>query len=175
VKSRKFIKANVILLCLVFFYSSCKEKEDFTKLATTKESKNLFFDFKIGGVPIKVEAAVLPEERSKGLMFRQSMALNEGMLFVFEKGAPQRFWMKNTRIPLDIGYLSSSGVLLEIHKAKPFDTSGVPSRSNDIKFVLELNADAYVKLGISIGSRISLQRVFEIIEDRGLNPSDYNL
>ena len=160
---------------MVFFYSSCKEKEDFTKLATTKESKNLFFDFKIGGVPIKVEAAVLPEERSKGVMFRQSMALNEGMLFVFEKGAPQRFWMKNTRIPLDIGYLSSSGVLLEIHKAKPFDTSGVPSRSNDIKFVLELNADAYVKLGISIGSRISLQRVFEIIEDRGLNPSDYNL
>lgn len=160
---------------MAFFYSSCKEKEDFTKLATTKESKNLFFDFKIGGVPIKVEAAVLPEERSKGLMFRQSMALNEGMLFVFEKGAPQRFWMKNTRIPLDIGYLSSSGVLLEIHKAKPFDTSGVPSRSNDIKFVLELNADAYVKLGISIGSRISLQRVFEIIEDRGLNPSDYNL
>lgn len=160
---------------MAFFYSSCKEKEDFTKLASTKESKNLFFDFKIGGVPIKVEAAVLPEERSKGLMFRQSMALNEGMLFVFEKGAPQRFWMKNTRIPLDIGYLSSSGVLLEIHKAKPFDTSGVPSRSNDIKFVLELNADAYVKLGISIGSRISLQRVFEIIEDRGLNPSDYNL
>lgn len=160
---------------MAFFYSSCKEKEDFTKLATTKESKNLFFDFKIGGVPIKVEAAVLPEERSKGLMFRQSMALNEGMLFVFEKGAPQRFWMKNTRIPLDIGYLSSSGVLLEIHKAKPFDTSGVPSRSNDIKFVLELNADAYVKLGISIGSRISLQRVFEIIEDRSLNPSDYNL
>lgn len=160
---------------MAFFYSSCKEKEDFTKLDTTKESKNLFFDFKIGGVPIKVEAAVLPEERSKGLMFRQSMALNEGMLFVFEKGAPQRFWMKNTRIPLDIGYLSSSGVLLEIHKAKPFDTSGVPSRSNDIKFVLELNADAYVKLGISIGSRISLQRVFEIIEDRSLNPSDYNL
>lgn len=160
---------------MAFFYSSCKEKEDYTKLDSTKENKNLFFDFKIGGVPIKVEAAVLPEERSKGLMFRQSMALNEGMLFVFEKGAPQRFWMKNTRIPLDIGYLSSSGVLLEIHKAKPFDTSGVPSRSNDIKFVLELNADAYVKLGISIGSRISLQRVFEIIEDRGLNPSDYNL
>ena len=160
---------------MAFFHSSCKEKEDFTKLTTTKESKNLFFDFKIGGVPIKVEAAVLPEERSKGLMFRQSMALNEGMLFVFEKGTSQRFWMKNTRIPLDIGYLSSSGVLLEIHKAKPFDTSGVPSRSNDIKFVLELNADAYVELGISIGSRISLQRVFEIIEDRGLNPSDYKL
>lgn len=159
---------------MAFFYPSCKE-EDFTKLASTKENTNLLFDFKIGDVPIKVETAVLPEERSRGLMFRESMALNEGMLFVFEKGTSQRFWMKNTRIPLDIGYLSSSGVLLEIHKAKPFDTSGVPSRSNDIQFVLELNADAYKKLGISIGSRISLKKVFEIIEYRGLNPSDYNL
>ena len=174
-KSSKFIKANVIFFCLAFFYQSCKEKEDFTKLASIKENKNLFFDFKIGDVPIKVETAVLPEERSRGLMFRESIALNGGMLFVFEKGTSQRFWMKNTRIPLDIGYLSPSGVLLEIHKAKPFDTSGVPSKSNDIKFVLELNADAYRKLGISIGSRISLKRVFEIIEYRGLNPSDYNL
>ena len=123
---------------MAFFYPSCKEKEDFTNLDSTKENKNPFFDFKIGDVPIKVEAAVLPEERSRGLMFRESMALNEGMLFVFEKGTSQRFWMKNTRIPLDIGYLSSSGVLLEIHKAKPFDTSGVPSRSNNIQFVLEL-------------------------------------
>ena len=174
-KSRKFIKANVIFFCLAFFYPSCKEKEDFTKLDFTTENKNLFFDFKIGDVPIKVEAAVLPEERSRGLMFRESMALNEGMLFVFEKGTSQRFWMKNTRIPLDIGYLSSSGVLLEIHKAKPHDTSGVPSRSNDIKFVLELNAGAYKKLGISIGSKVLLKRVSEIIEYRGLNPSDYNL
>ena len=174
-KSRKFIKANVIFFCFTFFYPSCKEKEDYSKFASTEENKNLFFDFKIGDVPIKVEAAVLPEERSRGLMFRESMALNEGMLFVFEKGTSQRFWMKNTRIPLDIGYLSSSGVLLEIHKAKPFDTSGVPSRSNNIKYVLELNADGYRKLGISIGSRISLKRVFEIIEYRGLNPSDYNL
>ena len=174
-KSRKLIKANVIFFCLAFFYPSCKEKEDYTKFASTEENKNLFFDFKIGDVPIRVEAAVLPEERSRGLMFRESMALNEGMLFVFEKGTSQRFWMQNTRIPLDIGYLSPSGVLLEIHKAKPFDTSGVPSRSNNIKYVLELNADGYRKLGISIGSRISLKRVFEIIEYRGLNPSDYNL
>ena len=69
-------------------------------------------------------------------MFRNSIADNEGMLFVFEEGTEQRFWMKNTRIPLDIGYISTSGVLLEVHKAKPYDLSGVPSRSKDIKFVL---------------------------------------
>ena len=54
-------------------------------------------------------------------MFRKSLKENEGMLFDFKEGSGQRFWMKNTRIPLDIGYLSTSGVLLEVHKAKPYD------------------------------------------------------
>ena len=119
--------------------------------------------------------AALPEERAKGLMFRDSMGLNEGMIFIFAEGTSQRFWMKNTRIPLDIGYISTTGVLLEIHKAKPLDISGVPSRSNDIKFVLELNAGAYKKLGIPIGTRISLEDVSKLLNGCGLNPKDYNL
>jgi len=175
VKRGIIIKANVILISLIFSNLGCKERKEANEINTTERSINHFFDFEIGGVPLKVEVAALPEERAKGLMFRESMALNEGMFFIFAEGTSQRFWMKNTRIPLDIGYLSSSGVLLEIHKAKPHDTSGVPSRSNDIKFVLELNAGAYKKLDISIGSKVLLKRVSEIIEDRGLNPSDYNM
>ena len=84
-------------------------------------------------------------------MFRESMDEDEGMFFVFESGSSQRFWMKNTRIPLDIGYISSDGVLIEIHKGKPYDLSGVPSHSNDIKFVLELNAGAYKSLEFVLG------------------------
>jgi len=175
VKRGIIIKAKVILISLIFSNLGCKERKDENEINATGRSINHFFDFKIGEVPLKIEIAALPEERAKGLMFRESMALNEGMFFIFAEGTSQRFWMKNTRIPLDIGYLSSSGVLLEIHKAKPHDTSGVPSRSNDIKFVLELNAGAYKKLGISIGSKVLLKRVSEIIEERGLNPIDYNL
>jgi uncharacterized membrane protein (UPF0127 family) len=175
VKSGKLIYANVIFFFVVFFLPCCKESERYKQLSPAGKNEKIFFDFKIAEVTIKIEVAATPEERAKGLMFRESMSTNEGMLFIFEEGTSQRFWMKNTRIPLDIGYLSSSGVLLEIHKAKPHDTSGVPSRSNDIKFVLELNEGAYKKLGISIGSKVSLKRVSEIIDDRGLNPSDYNL
>jgi uncharacterized membrane protein (UPF0127 family) len=175
VKSGKLIYANVIFFFVVFFLPCCKESERYKQLSPAGKNEKIFFDFKIAEVPIKIEVAATPEERAKGLMFRESMSTNEGMLFIFEEGTSQRFWMKNTRIPLDIGYLSSSGVLLEIHKAKPHDTSGVPSRSNDIKFVLELNEGAYKKLGISIGSKVSLKRVSEIIDDRGLNPSDYSL
>ena len=108
-------------------------------------------------------------------MFRDSMGLIEGMIFIFAEGTSQRFCMKNTRIPLDIGYISTTGILLEIHKAKPLDISGVPSRSNDIKFVLELNAGAYKKLGIPIGTRISLEDVSKLLVGCGLNPKDYNL
>ena len=174
-KSGKLIYANVIFFFVVFSLPCCKESERYKQQSPAGKNEKIFFDFKIAEVPIKIEVAATPEERAKGLMFRESMATNEGMLFIFEEGTSQRFWMKNTRIPLDIGYISSSGVLLEIHKAKPHDTSGVPSRSNDIKFVLELNEGAYKKLGISIGSKVSLKRVSEIIDDRGLNPSDYNL
>ena len=174
-KSGKLINANVIFFFVVFFLPCCKESERYKQLSPAGKNEKIFFDFKIAQVPIKIEVAVTPEERAKGLMFRESMATNEGMLFIFEEGTSQRFWMKNTRIPLDIGYLSSSGVLLEIHKAKPHDTSGVPSRSNDIKFVLELNEGAYKKLGISIGSRISLIKVSEILQECGHDPVAYNL
>ena len=153
----------------------CKESDHSTITETRDHGKTVFFDLNISNVALRVEIAALPEERERGFMFREFIGEDEGMLFVFKEGSAQRFWMKNTRIPLDIGYLSSSGVLLEIHKAKPHDTSGVPSRSNDIKFVLELNAGAYKKLGISIGSKVLLKRVSEIIEERGLNPIDYNL
>ena len=108
-------------------------------------------------------------------MFRESMDEEEGMFFVFESGSSQRFWMKNTRIPLDIGYISSDGVLIEIHKGKPYDLSGVPSHSNDIKFVLELNAGAYKKLGVRLGDRVSLVEVSNMLKSRQLNPTDYNL
>ena len=80
------------------------------------QNETEFFDLNFSGISLKVELAALPEEREKGLMFRNSIADNEGMLFVFKEGTGQRFWMKNTRIPLDIGYLSTSGVLLEVHK-----------------------------------------------------------
>jgi len=76
---------------------------------------------------------------------------------------------------LDIGYLSTSGVLLEVHKAKPYDLSGVPSRSHDIKFVLELNEGGYKRLGIKIGSRISLKVISELLIQRGIDPLMYNL
>ena len=165
-----------ILLCLIHcFTQGCKKAEDNSSEGLANHHKSKSFEFKIGKAIIKTELAVLPKERERGLMFRESMDEQEGMFFVFESGSSQRFWMKNTRIPLDIGYISSDGVLIEIHKGKPYDLSGVPSHSNDIKFVLELNAGAYKKLGIRLGDRVSLVEVSNMLKSRQLNPTDYNL
>ena len=168
-------RTYLVVLLLLNFILGCKENSQSIKGEKIPQNKSELYDLNFSGVSLKVEVAALPEERELGLMFRNSLNENEGMLFVFKEGSGQRFWMKNTRIPLDIGYLSTSGVLLEVHKAKPYDLSGVPSRSQDIKFVLELNAGGYKKLGIKIGSRISLKVISELLIQRGIDPLMYNL
>ena len=168
-------RTYLVALLLLNFILGCKENSQSIKGEKIPQNKSELYDLNFSGVSLKVEVAALPEERELGLMFRNSLKENEGMLFVFKEGSGQRFWMKNTRIPLDIGYLSTSGVLLEVHKAKPYDLSGVPSRSHDIKFVLELNAGGYKKLGIKIGSRISLKVISDLLIQRGLDPLMYNL
>ena len=168
-------RTSLVALVLLNFILGCKENSQSIKDEKIPQNKSELYDLNFSGVSLKVEVAALPEERELGLMFRNSLKENEGMLFVFKEGSGQRFWMKNTRIPLDIGYLSTSGVLLEVHKAKPYDLSGVPSRSHNIKFVLELNAGAYKKLGIRLGDRVSLVQVSNMLKCRQLNPTDYNL
>lgn len=165
----------IIAFSLVLLAKGCKETTYEPKLFSDNNASKTFFDLQVGKVLLKVEVAALTEERTKGLMFRETLGEREGMLFIFERGTQQSFWMKNTRIPLDIGYFSSNGTLLEIHKAKPYDTSGVPSKSSDIKFVLELNVGGFKHLNIPIGSRIDLDDITELINLRNLNPKDFNL
>jgi|TARA_E500000178_G_C16937595_1_gene714760 uncharacterized membrane protein (UPF0127 family) len=171
----EFTKTIKLFFAIILIMQGCKESTLEHDLPSTTEPKNQFYNLNLAGVSLKVEVAALADERAKGLMFRETMGLQEGMLFIFKTGTEQFFWMKNTRIPLDIGYFSSVGELLELHKAKPHDLSGVPSRSKDIKFVLELNAGAYKKLGISIGDRLEMSEIYEILKLRNLNPLKYNI
>jgi uncharacterized membrane protein (UPF0127 family) len=161
------------LFILLFALSSCEGKSQ--GVSERINVKPQFFTFHIGEQTIKVELAVLPEERQKGLMFRENMEPGTGMLFVFEQASAQKFWMKNTRIPLDIAYFSPDGKLKEIHAAKPFDLNGVQSRSKNIQFVLELNLHDFRKQKIKIGDRLNLTEIREALIKKGLNPNDYKL
>ena len=171
-KLTKVILNFQFLLLFFLLFSSCKKG---TSEKQNKPSEQQYFFFHIGKTKIKAELAILPEERQRGLMFRKKMEPGTGMLFIFEYGTPQKFWMKNTKIPLDIGYFSPQGKLMEIHTAKPFDLNGVPSHSKNIQFVLELNLHDFRNQKINIGDRLDLSEIRNAIKLRGLNPQKYQL
>jgi len=174
-KTKIFLNYHLAFVCIfAFAFSACKEGNSQTE-SKIIPNKNSLFTFKIGNQRIRAELAVLPEERQKGLMFREELESGEGMLFIFEKASDQKFWMKNTKIPLDIGYFSPDGKLREIHAAKPFDLTGVPSRSSEIQFVLEMNFRGFRKEGIKIGDRLNLKDVRQALQQRGFDPDNYNI
>lgn len=110
-----------------------------------------------------VEIAADEAARTRGLMFRDSMDADHGMLFVFDDLAPRAFWMKNTHIPLDILYFDKNYKLIGSSLRTP------PCRSfgNDCpiypsgaaaQYVLELNAGIAEKLGVSPGDTLTVNR-----------------
>ena len=74
-----------------------------------------------GGIPIDAEVASTPLKRSLGLMYRDSLGPDQGMLFCFPDCEPRSFWMKNTDIPLSIAYADDAGVITNIEDMHPHD------------------------------------------------------
>ena len=100
-----------------------------------------------------IEIADDPGERSRGLMFRQEMGEDHGMLFVFEESQPVGFWMKNTPLPLDLLFIAADGRVRAIEKGEPFSEAPI-APGEPVQFVLELNAGAAAKAGIEDGDMI---------------------
>ena len=109
------------------------------------------------GEVIEAELARTPPQRSMGLMFRQNLAPDQGMLFVFDFPDDHQFWMRNTLIPLDIIWMDSSKTVVHIKsnvppcKDEPCPTYSAGKMSI---FVLELAAGRAAQLGIKVGDRI---------------------
>jgi hypothetical protein len=112
------------------------------------------------GKRFSVEVADTREKQALGLMFRDSMPMDHGMLFIFPREAPRSFWMKNTRIPLDIMYFNEGLELVSISAdTPPCRTRRCPSypSTSPARFVLELNAGVASDLGVEIGDRLTLK------------------
>ncbi len=134
-----------------------------------------YFPLKVGERNIAVQFALTPQEQARGLMHRKSMEPNDGMLFVFPKANQRSFWMRNTRIALDIAYIQPDGVIAEIHPMQPFDESGVPSVSTNIQFALEMNQDWFSVKSVNPGDKIDLAQVRDAMKQRGFDPADYGM
>ena len=118
------------------------------------EESALTVDAADGEFEFQVEMAVSPEQRSQGLMFRESLEEDRGMLFDF--GTPQRaaMWMRNTYVPLDMLFIDAEGRITQIaQNTQPLSDAVVASRE-PVRAVLELLGGVSAKLGIKPGDRV---------------------
>src|SRR6185369_10145230 len=99
---------------------------------------------------LTVEVAATPEQQERGLMFRNSIAADRGMIFPYEPAQEVAFWMKNTLIPLDILYIRSDGTIVRIVNAQPMDLTPLPS-GEPIVGVLEIGGGRAAEMGIKEG------------------------
>ena len=100
-----------------------------------------------------IEVADDPVERERGLMFREHMDDDHGMLFVFEEQGQVGFWMKNTPMPLDLLFISQDGTVKAIRKGEPFSEASI-SPGQPVRFVLEFKAGTAAENGIGDGDKV---------------------
>ncbi len=114
------------------------------------------------GTRVSLELALTDEEKQLGLMFRDSLPANDGMLFVFDADGPLDFWMKNTFIPLDFVWLSAAGEVVDVRaRVQPCRADPCPSypSARPARAVLEVNAGFAAAPGIAPGARLTFADV----------------
>jgi uncharacterized membrane protein (UPF0127 family) len=109
----------------------------------------------IGSKGMIAEIATTPREVATGLMFRQSMGADEGMLFVFDRSDRRSFWMKNCDLPLSAAYIGPDGKILEIHDLEPNNTNPVVSQSDSVQYVLEAPRGWFATHQIGAGAAVA--------------------
>jgi uncharacterized membrane protein (UPF0127 family) len=108
---------------------------------------------------VDIEIADNEARRTQGLMYRDSMAENQAMLFVFPDEAEHSFWMKNTILPLDIIYINTKNQILTIQKNTiPYSEESIPS-NGPAKYVVEVNAGYCDRHSIKTGDHIEWKRL----------------
>ena len=126
---------------------------------TARADPLLTYPLKINGHVIRVEVANTDEARRTGLMFRDALGENQGMLFVYETESRHAMWMKNTLIPLSVAFIDRSGRIINIEDMQP-QTEDAHSARASAAFSLETNQSWFKKRGIKAGDRVQgLERV----------------
>ncbi|MGO8702228.1 MAG: DUF192 domain-containing protein [Candidatus Brocadiia bacterium] len=109
----------------------------------------------LGGRKLAVEAACMPPQREMGMMYRQSLKPDEGMLFVFPHDEELAFYMKNTPVPLSIAFIKSDGVIANIAHMEPYSLETHRSRT-ECRFALEMPLGWFARNGVSEDSKVAI-------------------
>ena len=106
-------------------------------------------------VNLCVELAISQREKSKGLMYRKDLSNSDGMLFVWKNAGKRCMWMKNTYIPLDLGFFREDMTLIEVKELSPRSLNSVCS-SEPAKYALELSKGWFSSHNVKDNSKLIL-------------------
>lgn len=158
----KKIFLSAALLGATLTFCNCKDQSSSEEKSLTKEitfTKEGELQLMKAGTDsiiasLDIEIADDDYQTETGLMYRNSLGKDQGMLFVFKDVQRRSFYMKNTKIPLDIIYLNGDKEVVNIQKnAKPFDETSLPSEAAS-QYVLEVNAGLTDVWNLKNGDRI---------------------
>ena len=107
----------------------------------------------VGMQLIRAEVADSAGSRMQGLMYRESLATNAGMVFVFEESALHCMWMKNTLVPLSVAFIDESGAIVNIADMQP-KTEQSHCAAKPARYALEMNKGWFGQRGIKPGARL---------------------
>ncbi len=108
---------------------------------------------------VRVELARTDAERARGLMWRERLDPDAGMLFLFEETAPHGFWMKNTLIPLDMIFIADDGRIVGIVESAAPQTTTLRETGAPSRYVLEVNGGWTAARGVRAGDRVRFENV----------------
>lgn len=151
-------------VALVLPFASCSNKQEIRSQAEQvqqqpkpqTQSRGNLQKIMVDTTTVWVEIAQDNLTRTKGLMFRNDMPEDQGMLFIFEVPQILSFWMKNTYLPLDIAFIDPKGIITDIHQMAPLDTVPRYASSVPTLYALEVNQGFFAKKGIRVGNVVHM-------------------
>lgn len=129
---RRRLYLLAVLVCVSLL---CK---GFWDVCYGEPKRNKILPINVAGIGLEVELATTFEEQSLGLMYRDKLEENGGMLFVYPRENFLSFWMKDTRIPLSIAFIKADGRIIQIESMKPYSLDTHVSKEK-AKYALEMN------------------------------------
>ncbi|MDA0836837.1 MAG: DUF192 domain-containing protein [Planctomycetota bacterium] len=153
----KTILRHSMLISSLLAVTGCSDKEAETKNVNDGKPQKLdVVEMSIGDHKVNIEIAKTDAQKAKGLMYRDGMEQNHGMLFVYPKDQKMGYYMYNCRFPLDIAFLAADGTVLQIEQMRPREY--LPTRSKkEARYALEMNEGWFEANSVKVGDKLDFK------------------
>jgi uncharacterized membrane protein (UPF0127 family) len=143
----------ILVVLLSVWLIATLSRQAFGQAAATSPAKQGSISLSLKGATLSAELADTPDRRSRGLMYRTDLSLNEGMLFIFDQAERHCMWMRNTPLPLSVAFADAAGRIINIADMAPF-TETAHCAAKAAVYALETRQGWFSRHQLGPGDRI---------------------